>query len=402
MRYSLSPEPPEWERGRFRLREEDSSSESDSEEDSVMIPQKDSTDTDNDDYQYSDSDDDEEQDYPHPIGFPAPAHSSWGRTRFCLDPSVTPDSIDEQWSSNNNNSNNSKYTPSYPPLSSYMDPQTAPTSSLLRYHDQEERKHRMQQENDREMDQITQLLNAASLVDTVKLLGPSQTSQSDNSLIVLADTANRIQQKINLEKQRMEKEHREAAEALKMLLKKTRAKADKLIQDEKDQEAADQAQREKEEAKEEQRRQEEAKADKIEQKQLEIAKKKKAEMQAAEAAKTEYITKAEKLVAQLRELRKSIEPFDKSKALSKRRLNMKKVANGKVNTLAENSDRIRSVAAEVGQAITAARAEDADLKKQQEAGNSQITPEMTRGKRYFLDLLASSVMKRAQAEGFNG
>jgi hypothetical protein len=56
----------------------------------------------------------------------------------------------------------------------------------------------------------------------------------------------------------------------------------------------------------------------------------------------------------------------------------------------------------VGKAITAARAEDEDLKKQIEAGNNQIQPEMMRGKRYLLDLFASSIMLRVHAEGFNG
>jgi hypothetical protein len=43
------------------------------------------------------------------------------------------------------------------------------------------------------------------------------------------------------------------------------------------------------------------------------------------AAKTEYIAKARKLVAQLVQVRESIEPFDKNKMVSKRRLGMKKI-----------------------------------------------------------------------------
>jgi hypothetical protein len=58
--------------------------------------------------------------------------------------------------------------------------------------------------------------------------------------------------------------------------------------------------------------------------------------------------------------------------------------------------------AEVSQAIGAARAEDENIKQQVEAGNRDLTPEMARGKRYLVDLLSSSVIKRVQAEGFNG
>ena len=81
---------------------------------------------------------------------------------------------------------------------------------------------------------------------------------------------------------------------------------------------------------------------------------------------------------------------------------MKKIINGKVNTLSENVDKIKSVAAEVSQAIGAARAEDENIKQQVQAGNRDLTPEMARGKRYLVDLLSSSVIKRVQAEGFNG
>jgi hypothetical protein len=123
---------------------------------------------------------------------------------------------------------------------------------------------------------------------------------------------------------------------------------------------------------------------------------------AEKAKKYEYLSRAKKLVAQLQTLRQSIEPFEASKAVAKRRLNMKKVVRGKVNTLAENAIKIKSVAVEVGKAISAARAEDEELKKQIQAGNTQITPEMPRGKRYLIDLLASSIMVRVQAEGFNG
>lgn len=418
MRLSLSPEPEEWEQGRYRFRDDDSDVDDSVDEEFVMISHN--------DFEYSDSDehyddDDEDEDYPHPVGFPAPAHSSWGRTRFCLDPTLTPDSIDEQWKSysilpDGDSRVHRPYVQSYPPLSSYIDPKTASTFSLLRYEDQSQRKAVLQEEDDKEMDQITRLLKAASLVDTTKLLcGPSPTSRTNQglSLAVLADTANQIRQQMQIEQEQLEQEHMEAAKALKMLLEKNQRRADKLLEEEKRREEENaERRRDEQEAEREMIRQQKAKDEaeqtelekkqEMQQKQKLEREKEKADADAKETAKTEYITKAKKLVLQLKQLRESIEPFEQSKAVSKRRLNMKKVVRGKVNTLSENAEKIKSVAADVSQAIAAARAEDEDLKKQQQAGNSQITPEMTRGKRYLLDLLASSIMVRVQAEGFNG
>lgn len=81
---------------------------------------------------------------------------------------------------------------------------------------------------------------------------------------------------------------------------------------------------------------------------------------------------------------------------------MKKIVNGKVNTLSENVEKIKAVAQEVCEAIATARVEDENMKQQLQAGAPGITSEMTRGKRYFIDLLCSKVIVRAQAEGFDG
>jgi hypothetical protein len=81
---------------------------------------------------------------------------------------------------------------------------------------------------------------------------------------------------------------------------------------------------------------------------------------------------------------------------------MKKMVKGKVNTLSLDAHKIQSVANDLINAVHDAREEDEQLKQQAQAGNSQITSEMTRGKRYLVDLLASDAMLRAQSEGFNG
>lgn len=411
-RLSLSPEPNEWQQGRFRLRDDDSESDSDS-----SYVQVAST----DECKYNDDDDDIDDDYPHPVGFSTKSHAAWGKTRFALDPAITPDVIDEQWQSYQNNVTIHREAAhqimqSFPPLECYMDPETAPTASLLRYDAHQERKVRLREETDRDLDQITQLLEAASLVDTTKLLTASTTNET-SPLTMLASTAQNLQQQIEQktqqDKQRMERDHMEAAKALKLLLKSNQAAAIKILEQE---EKLEQEAKEEEDAENERRRREEEKAAKIaaanaeEAAQVEADARAAAEKadaavaaaKAAEAAKTEYIDKAKKLVAQLIQLRASIEPFEKSKAVGKRRLNMKKIVRGKVNTLSESADKIKSVAFEVGKAIAEARAEDEELKRQLQAGNTQIAPEMTRGKRYLVDLLASSIMVRAQAEGFNG
>jgi len=119
------------------------------------------------------------------------------------------------------------------------------------------------------------------------------------------------------------------------------------------------------------------------------------------SAKQDYEIRAAKLTQQLVDVRKSVEPFEKSKAVSKRRLGMKKIVNGKVNTLS-NAEKVVSVASEVAATIQAAKTEDEQIKQQLAAKAPNVTPEMAKGKRYLVDLLASKVIVRVQADGFNG
>eukprot|EP00523_Entomoneis_sp_CCMP467_P015946 CAMPEP_0168775716 /NCGR_PEP_ID=MMETSP0725-20121227/5657_1 /TAXON_ID=265536 /ORGANISM="Amphiprora sp., Strain CCMP467" /LENGTH=946 /DNA_ID=CAMNT_0008825357 /DNA_START=81 /DNA_END=2921 /DNA_ORIENTATION=+ len=192
-----------------------------------------------------------------------------------------------------------------------------------------------------------------------------------------------------LEKQRR---HEEEAEAQRVAQVKERQEAARQAQDERDRRAADEAkQQEKLDA---QRAQEQAQRDEAQA----------AEQRVADAARaaTEYLRRAEKFVAQLKQLRASVEPFDKSKPMAKRRLGMKKVVNGKINTLSEDIDKIRSVAQDVSAAIAQARQEDGQIEDMIKNGNTEYTKDMAKGKRYFVDLLCSKVIVRVQAEGFNG
>ncbi|CAJ1948275.1 unnamed protein product [Cylindrotheca closterium] len=104
----------------------------------------------------------------------------------------------------------------------------------------------------------------------------------------------------------------------------------------------------------------------------------------------EHVLKANSLLEQLDRLQKSIEPFSKNKAVSKRRLKMKKTVCGKLNTLTDSATKVSEVADEVNEAIQLARQEDAQ------------NPNMALGESYVLDLLASNTIQRIQAESFNG
>ena len=75
---------------------------------------------------------------------------------------------------------------------------------------------------------------------------------------------------------------------------------------------------------------------------------------------------------------------------------------GRINTLAENTQKIRQVATEVGQALAQAREEDERIKEALERKDPGYTSDMARGKRYLVDLLASNTIQRIQADGFNG
>jgi hypothetical protein len=386
-------------------------------------------------YSEDDDDDDDEEEPPHPIGF-----ESWGRTRFGLNPVPEPtlqryklqkgylyphdDGLDD-WNSPEDKPKQQQF----PSILSYVDPQTVSTKSLLRHAAVWENSKRGAAAADDEMDKIAQLFQAAAMIDdraARRILGSSQRQQQQQLVIKLPiEDMSSIQREMDLERRRMEREHVEAANALQKLLHQTQQAADRILAeqelfDQKQQQALDEEERRQEQdvAAKQQALQEQQKKvleqetlekektlqDQQQRDQVRQAKQDQEDVVTAAAAKErEYVAKAQKLVAQLVQVRASVEPFERSKAVGKRRLGMKKIINGKVNTLSENSGKIRSVAAEVSQAVAVARAEDEQLKQQLQAGTNQgLTPEMARGKRYLIDLLSSSVIKRVQAEGFNG
>jgi len=368
--------------------------------------------------------DDEEEDK-HPLGFHPSA--SWGITKFCFEPPGQShlelrrrygwlDDDEDDWIS-------SPTTPlqqqqQYPPLSQCVDETTAPILSLLQYHAQfRHRPSRAPQS----VDTISEWLSSKVILVENK---------GDDIINAAADRAARHIQQVALkgahdrdlialkqqkDLQRAETAYQQDAQALKALLKRDQQDAKEILNKEREEqkrvddehqarveldlkehariEAKEQARFREKQAKEQAQRDQEIQEirkeqQRIEQEQLE---------RQAEAKKMDYVHQARALVVKLLKLRESVEPFETSKAVGKRRLNMKKIVNGKVNTLSADPAKVHSVALEVVRAINAAKAEDEQMKE-----NPQATPEMTRGTRYLIDLIASSAIVRVQAEGFNG
>ena len=360
--------------------------------------------------------DNEEEEEPHPLGF--------STTRFSLDgQSESLEHYKRRWGyvypfETDKDMMDSDITQErqqqYPPISQYLDPGTAPTSALLQVPSE-------RGDATTTMDRLASLLEAASIVDTSSALSSSGMLALTNSSTVRtafspqdeARTQQRIQQEMDVHRKQVEQENLQAAKILAQLISREEYKAEQIRSAQEEQER--QVAREKE--RQEQRVAAERKAQETkEQQDQEAAQaekdrateklREKQRMQAEKLAKkqkeNEYLVRAKKLVAQLVQVRASVEPFEKSKPMAKRRLGMKKIVNGRVNTLAENADKIRQVASEVSDAIAKARAEDEQIKQQLQQGDPNLSSEMARGKRYLVDLLSSKVIVRVQAEGFNG
>jgi hypothetical protein len=360
--------------------------------------------------------DDDEEEEPHPLGF--------STTRFSLDSQseslehykrrwgyVYPFETDEDMMDNDITLERQQQ---YPPISQYLDPETAPTSALLQV-------PRERGDATTTMDRLASLLEAASIVDTSSALSSSGMLALTNSATVRtafspqdeARTQRRIQQEMDVHRKQVEQENLQAAKILAQLISREEYKAEQIrsAQEEQERQVSREMERQEQRAAAERKAQEtkeqqdqeaaQAEKDRADQK-LQEKQRMQAEKLAKKQKENEYLVRAKKLVAQLVQVRASVEPFEKSKPMAKRRLGMKKIVNGRVNTLAENADKIRQVASEVSDAIAKARAEDEQIKQQLQQGDPNLSSEMARGKRYLVDLLSSKVIVRVQAEGFNG
>ncbi len=115
------------------------------------------------------------------------------------------------------------------------------------------------------------------------------------------------------------------------------------------------------------------------------------------AAKYQHVSRAQDLIMHLDRVRSGsvggLWEFDKSTMVSKRRLQFKKIVNGKINTLAHDGGKILEVSRLVCDAISNAAKDDSH-----DTGGGVTTM----GKKYLLDLLCSNLIVRVQADGFNG
>jgi hypothetical protein len=346
----------------------------------------------------------------HPIGFGSP----WGRTWMSLDPPpiISPGQARYAFDLSDDEDDDlfKKRRQSYPSLSSYISSKTVSTKTLLQYREP----YYDGESSDEEQSSFLRTRMAqhqrTPIVESASLMAPSQPLPS------WSETNLSIQQKIELERRRLKQEHMKANQEVQDLVQDLEQQVALIMKDREDEEDARRKQLEGQRLREEEDAKQEAMKIKgvalLEEK--ERAKRiaaenehKKKDSERAEARRkasqpAEWIMKGKKLVAQLVELRKSIEPFDKHKAVSKRRLQMKKIVRGKVNTLSEDASKVQEVAMEVSQAISAARQEDEQIKQRLENKEPGFTSDMARGKRYMVDLLASNVMQRVQAESFNG
>lgn len=370
-------------------------------------------DDDNDDEAYGDLQDGYDEEEPaHPLGFDV---SQWGRTWIGLDPPSSFLASPGRSTYTLDDYGDDEYafltTPqrqAYPPLSSYIS--AASTPALLKYRAPIADEEKQELDNLMEDDEVIllqRMLQRQSL--TAKLPPPTPTK----SLPPFHETTRHIQQKLLLERQRMEQEHAATTKAVKNVCLELEREADAILKTRQLEEETAKRKEQEQETREKQKQEQKLELQEKERKhregkQAEQDEKRRQEEQkrvarnAKQAEKTEYVEKAKKLVTQLVAVRESIEPFDKNQAVSKRRLAMKKTVRGKTNTLSENAAKIQAVATDVSRAITEAREEDEQIKQALERKEPGLTSDMARGKRYLVDLVASNAIQRVQAEGFNG
>jgi len=392
----------------------------------------------------------------HPLGFSG-SSSPWGKTWFSLDPPSQSSYLSGRttYAFDDNDDfidRNSMVVQSYPPLSSYIRSDQVSTTALLQldreshlYHQKQRNLFREQEDDDlyysaddEDSDDDTnentdvalltiqqnnsspmtpRLISTMQKVLSVALTPPS-TQQKRR--VIEQD----IQRRVELEHQKIDEECRRNNEVLgelvlqskretDVILKKRQAEEERICKQQKAKEERELEIREKAEktakilkAKEDQEASEKQQAEQKQQETTDNAAAEKVrrqqEKQAQAKKSIEYIDRAKKLVGQLVQMRMSVEPFEKSKAVGKRRLGMKKIAKGKVNTLNDNSQKIREIATEISQAISKYEQEDEQIKQQIQLGTQGFTKEMAVGRRYFVDLLASTIMTRVQAESFGG
>ncbi|VEU40682.1 unnamed protein product [Pseudo-nitzschia multistriata] len=370
-----------------------------------------------------DSDSGGEEEPPHPIGFGSPlpggSSSPWGTTWFSLDP--PPRGAASGRSSYGWDDSEGLPVQSYPPLSAYLPSNRMPTIALLRW-GKDRGPFRSGGDDDLcysgdEDDDEDDARDCGAR-------GRAARPAPREAWAAPPDTEREISGRVEAVRRRVDEECRRAEELLGELVARSHREADAILERRraeeerlrKAREAEDDRLRAVREAAAERDRAEQERAAAVLERETEKeqaatrdrearaaeTERRRREREAAAKKATEYIDKAKKLVGQLVQVRASVEPFEKNKTVGKRRLGMKKMANGKVNTLNDNPSKIREVATQISTAIAAYEQEDGQIKTQLQQGAPGLTSDMAVGRRYFVDLLASTAMKRVQAESFGG
>ena len=311
----------------------------------------------------------------------------------------------------------------------YTGPETVPMKVLLKDSVMDAvRWHAKQEEDDDDDDGFGDLLDALQAValsqpekqSVPRLTAALPASVSDPTYAELGRKEQQVHAYIQQKGQVLTQENTKLSQFLQSYIDKERQEAEQ-IQAEHKRQAEVQARREAKEKEEAQKRQQAADAAQKEkdakdaadaarqQEEARVAaeRKEKQDKEKAQAARQRqkeaaFMDEAQKMMEYLDQVRQSIVPFEKSKDVGKRRLAMKRVVNGRVNTLSEDAAKIQAVAADVNAAIAQARQDDAAAKAQVEAGTPGFSKEMYIGKRYFLNELCTNVVKRVQSDKFNG
>jgi hypothetical protein len=280
-------------------------------------------------YAVSDDDleSDDEYELPHPVGFGSQwDRSSWigrdacGQCTYGLDD----DDHDHGYGGD-------EFTfmtkGSFPPLSIYM--AKAATPLLLNYRAVVKDQHQYTEDDD-DFLTLQELFLGPYMAPARSTPTPTPTKALPPSMSL------HIAEKMELERRRMEQEHIDITQGVQNVLFELDRQTALVLKERKE---ADEARQEQEQAVKTKRQQEQDNARKRNEEervmqQAKVESQAQAEQQQREdkqrrvdmvATKTEYISKARKLVAQLVQVRESIEPFDKNKMVSKRRLGMKKI-----------------------------------------------------------------------------
>jgi len=121
-----------------------------------------------------------------------------------------------------------------------------------------------------------------------------------------------------------------------------------------------------------------------------------------DAGKNTFVSKAKELASNLVTTEAYVASFDCCEAVSQRRIHIKKLCHGRVNTICADVRKVQLVSKEIVDALKAEKKRDDDFRERLIKKDPVAREEMSRGRDYFITLLAREVRVRIEAEGFNG